>query len=65
MWMWAPSVSRYKTHLRLFGRTLGDLTIAPYPERNAAAAYIPEKKNQLDNWQCPGQKNNKIQNSFF
>jgi len=45
MWIWAPSVSRYKTHLRLFGRTLGDLTIAPYPERNAAAAYdIPEQK---------------------
>jgi len=56
MWKWAPLVSRYKTHLRLFGRILGDLTIAPYPEKNAAEAYTPEQKNQLDKWQCPGQK---------
>jgi len=65
MWMWAPSVSRYKTHLRLFGRILGDLTIAPYPEKNAAEAYTPEQKNQLDKWQCPGQKKTRYKTPFF
>jgi len=65
MWKWVPLVSRYKTHLRLFGRILGDLTIAPYPEKNAAEAYTPEQKNQLDKWQCPGQKKTRYKTPFF